>query len=106
MSSDKDKQPQPVALTPLEEKTIDFYGDSITAALVQAGPEGEEVAVPLRPICEYLGLDWSSQRKRIYRDEVLADEILSVVMTTTETGQGKGRREVLSRFRQGPKQRG
>ncbi len=31
--------------------------------------------VPVRPICENLGLSWGSQRNRIYRDEVLRDEL-------------------------------
>ena len=43
--------------------------------------------VPLRPICEYLGLDWSAQFRRLKRDEVLADELTSVAMTTTLVGR-------------------
>lgn len=69
------------ALIPLEEKTVDFYGDNISAALVKVKTR-EEVYVPLRPLCDYLGLDWSSQRKRLNRDQVLADFQGVVVMTT------------------------
>ena len=36
-------------------------------------PNGERQAVvPLRQFCEYLGVDWSAQRQRLVRDEVLA----------------------------------
>jgi len=73
------------ALVPLEEKTVKFYEDEITAALVEIKGKGD-VYVPLRPICEYLGLDWSSQRKRLNRDEVLSSE-LGMVMMTTPSGQ-------------------
>ena len=37
--------------------------------------------VAVKPICENLGLDWSSQKKRIERDDVLNS--VMVVMTTT-----------------------
>ncbi len=59
-------------LTPIEEKTISFYGDEITAALVQVGNESQ-VFVPLRPICDYLGLNWSGQLQRLKRDTVLVE---------------------------------
>ena len=85
------------ALVPIQEKTVEFYGDSITAALVKVEPgQAEQVYVPIRPICEYLGLDWSAQYRRIKRDEVLVEKLLSVAITATERGKGKGQREVLS----------
>ena len=37
--------------------------------------------VAVKPICENLGIDWSSQKKRIERDDVLNS--VMVVMTTT-----------------------
>lgn len=39
--------------------------------------------VPLRPLISALGLDWSSQRKRINRDAILKEEVKGVVITTT-----------------------
>lgn len=88
---------QQQALVPIEERQVDFYGDDITAALVEVGnQEQPQIYVPLRPLCDYLGLDWSSQLKRTRRDEVLADALNSVViMTTGEPGVGQGRRETL-----------
>lgn len=75
------------ALVPVEERQVDFYGDDLTAALVGSDDQGRPlVYVPVRPICDFLGVDWSSQRQRILRDPVLADEIQRVVVTTTHRG--------------------
>jgi hypothetical protein len=83
------------ALIPIEEKTVDFYGDEITAALVEI--EGKtEVYVPVRPVCEYLGLTWSGQFARLKRDPILSKAVVSVHMMRTEIGRGKGSREVLA----------
>lgn len=82
------------SIVPVGERTIEFYGDEIVAALVEHEGEEPKVYVPLRPLCDYLGLDWSAQLKRTRRDEVLRDYLISVVITTTEIGIGKGRREL------------
>lgn len=86
---------QQPALEPTEVKEIDFYGDSITAALVKVD-NIQQVYIPLRAICEYLGLDWASQYQRIKRSELLGETIISVVVMTTEKGKGRGRREVIA----------
>ncbi|HEX6290589.1 MAG TPA: phage antirepressor N-terminal domain-containing protein [Herpetosiphonaceae bacterium] len=72
---------------PEAERTIDFYGDPITVAVM---PDAE-VYVPVRPIAELLGLDWSSQLQRIRRDEVLTRRAATLVMTTTD----QSRREMV-----------
>ena len=70
------------ALTPIEQKTIIFYDDQLTAVLVAV--DGRQVVyVPLRSICDYLGVDWSGQRQRILRDAVLSDVVSGVVITPT-----------------------
>ncbi len=70
------------ALVPTEVRTVDFYGDEIAGALVQL--EGDaQIYIPIRPICEYLGLSWSAQFERIQRDEVLASEAKTVRVTRT-----------------------
>jgi hypothetical protein len=71
------------ALQPLEQKTVLFYEDEITAVLVVEDDE-QEVYVPVRPICDFLGIDWSSQRRRINRDPVLSEVTMSVVITATD----------------------
>ena len=59
------------SLQPLEQRTILFYEDEITAVLVEQ--EGRQVVyVPIRPICDFMGLNWSGQRQRIERDASLA----------------------------------
>jgi hypothetical protein len=74
-------------LTPIEVRTVEFYGDAIAGALVRTGDEAQ-IYVPIRPICAYLGLDWSAQRQRIMRDEVLRDEVRFVVITPTNPQGG------------------
>ncbi len=76
-----------VAIVPVRERFVDFYGDQIVAAQTA----DEEIYVPVRPICVYLGLSWPGQRERINRDPVLAEAIRSVRVTRTEAGE----REVL-----------
>ena len=71
------------ALVPVEQKQVVFYDDEITAVLVRI--EGDEkVYVPVRPICEFLGVSWSGQLRRLNRDAVLSEEIRSVNVTFTE----------------------
>ncbi len=65
------------ALTPIEVRTVEFYGDEIIGALVRTGDEAQ-VYVPIRPLCDYLGLAWSGQFERIKRDEVLSEAIKGV----------------------------
>jgi hypothetical protein len=70
------------ALAPVEQKTVLFYQDEITAVRLASG----EVFIPLRPIVEGLGIDWASQTRRINRDPILAGESrLCVVVTTTQS---------------------
>jgi hypothetical protein len=70
------------ALVPLQVGQVDFYGDGLTVVLVEIGAE-RQVLVPLRQFCQYLGVDWASQYQRTKRDEILAREMMSVVITTT-----------------------
>lgn len=42
---------------------------------------GEEMYVPLRSLTEGLLREWSSQLRRIQRDEILASRVQRVVMT-------------------------
>lgn len=92
--SDKTQIPV-LALIPIEEREVNFYGDSITAALVDV-EDTQQIYVPIRPLCEYLGLDWSAQYRRLKRDVVLSESLNSVaIMATQLPGVGKGRRELL-----------
>lgn len=80
-------------LTIIEQKQVSFYADQITAVLVET-PDGERVVyVPVRPICQLLGVDWSAQRKRINNDEVLKN--VCVAVTATQIGDDQ-RRSMLA----------
>lgn len=47
--------------------------------------------VPIRPICEALGIDFSSQAKRLKRDQILS----STVVTMTTVGGDEKNREMI-----------
>ena len=82
------------ALVPVEQKAVEFYGDELTAVRIDI--EGQSaIYIPVRPICDYMGVDWSSQRQRINRDPVLSQELRPCVVVTTTQGQPDQRREML-----------
>ena len=71
------------ALVPVREQTIDFYGDHLPAGQLADGT----ILVPVRPICEALGLSWPGQLERLRRDPVLSGAVAVVRVTrTTATG--------------------
>ena len=72
------------ALVPTEQKQVLFYDDEVTAVLV-----GDSVYVPIRPICDYLGVDWSAQLQRARRDAVLSEELSGVGVTPTPLNDDK-----------------
>jgi hypothetical protein len=63
----------------IDQKTVLFYEDEITAVRVADGT----IYVPIRPICDHLGVNWSGQYKRIQRDPILSDVVSGVVVTPT-----------------------
>lgn len=71
----------------LRRKTTDFLGLTVYALVDE---EGDQYISP-RHICDELGLGWSSQLKRIKRDDLL---IGSAKQMTTVAADGK-RRKVL-----------
>ncbi len=72
------------ALVPVNEKRIDFYGDELRVFLVE-----DEPYIPVRPICDYLGVSWSGQRERIMRDVVMAESVRFVRVTRTNSSGGR-----------------
>lgn len=70
------------SLTPIEQKEVVFYDDEVTAVRLSDG----RVFVPVRPLVERLGVDWNGQRRRINRDAVLSEEVVSVDVTSTQGG--------------------
>ncbi len=74
------------ALTPVEQRIVVFYEDELTAVVVDMNGR-QVVYVPIRPICDFLGVAWSPQRRRINRDPILSEALTSVTVTVTESGQ-------------------
>lgn len=70
------------ALIPTTSRLVDFYGD-----LLAVGQVDEELYVALRAITDYLGLNWSGQRQRVMRDEVLARRARTVMMRAADGKQ-------------------
>jgi hypothetical protein len=68
-------------LTVIEQKQVTFYGDEILAVRAEDG----SILIPIRPICDLLGVDWSAQRRRINRDPVLSEEMMNVVIPVTDS---------------------
>lgn len=75
-------------IKPIEQKQIMFQGREITAVLVQDTTGRENIYVPLRPLVEGMGMQWSAQLKRIRRNPVLNDvcEFVSVMDTNSKRG--------------------
>lgn len=68
------------ALAPVEQKNVSFYNDEIIAVRAEDG----SVYVPIRPICDNLGVTLAGQRERINRDPVLVEAVTSVSVTLTQ----------------------
>lgn len=71
---------QPVVPTTFHE--YDFYGDLLTIALVD-----NRAYVAIKPVTDFLGLDWPSQYQRVQRDDVLTEEIKLIVATSADGKQ-------------------
>jgi|GEM_PF-512468 len=84
------------ALVPLQQHRVRFYGDDITGVLIEREGRPAEWYVPLRPITEFLGLDWSGQRVRTNSDAVLGPSLISVeIISTQKPGRGQRNRALL-----------
>ncbi len=70
------------ALIPQTVKEIEFYGDILQLATVDG-----VAYVALRPLTEYLGMEWGSQRLRTLRDDVLATEVRQMLMAGADGKQ-------------------
>ncbi len=73
-------------LVPIEHKQVLFYEDNITAVRYEVDGK-EEIYIPIRPICEHLGVAWRAQNQRIQRDPVLSSVVRSGIVTIPEVGK-------------------
>ncbi len=55
---------------------VPFHGTDLLAIL-----DDDRILVPLRPLVKGMGLDWSAQRRRVYRNPIMAEAV--AVMATT-----------------------
>lgn len=62
------------AVDPIEAKTVDFYGDDIPVVRLS----DDRLYVPIIPIANALGLSVEAQRRRVQRDEVMAEDVRNV----------------------------
>ncbi len=76
------------ALVPIDEKKVEFYGDELTAVLVNIQSESQ-IYVPVKPISDALGLDWSAQYRRIQRDQVLSEVSHLIAITAIKPERGR-----------------
>jgi hypothetical protein len=69
-------------LVPQTFREVNFYGDTLPIAVVN-----NIAYVAIRPIAEYLGLAWGSQRNRLLRDDVLSKYSSTIKMTGADGRQ-------------------
>ena len=70
-------------LVPLEERTVLFYEDEIKGVIIRSHLDEEPaIYVPVRPLCDFLGVAWTAQRRRLLEDPVLAQEVVGAVVET------------------------
>ena len=75
-----------VQLASIEQKHVVFYDDELTAVIVQ-GRGRNEAYVLVWPICEFLGVSWTGQRRQINQDPVLLAGAKGVKVTVTPGGR-------------------
>lgn len=77
------------ARQPQEVVEVPFHDQLVLAAVVDASlPLGRALYVPIRPLCDGLGLNWSGQQQRIRRDAVLSRHAEIVCVTHTNPAGG------------------
>lgn len=78
------------SLVIVEQKMVTFYGDEVMAVIVMADGR-HQIYVPLRPICDALGVAWTGQHDRTRRDPVLNELLMSIRVTRTDIEPGNRR---------------
>ena len=81
VDSDETVDQSATVIVPVREQTVNFYGDHLPAGQLADGT----ILVPVKPISDALGLNWSGQQQRIQRDPVLR-EAVSICVIHMEVG--------------------
>jgi hypothetical protein len=71
------------ALVPVDQKTVEFYGDELIAIRAVDG----QIYVSFRHLCKALGLDRASQVQRVRRHEILTEGYEGGAMMASPGGQ-------------------
>lgn len=87
MSDNLPEYPAGEGLVPVEERVVEFYGDELVAVLVMTG-EQPAIYVPLKPIADNMGLDWSAQYRRVQRDPILSEASQLIAVGAIKSRRG------------------
>jgi hypothetical protein len=68
------------AVVPVEQKGVDFYGTELVALRDQEG----NIYVPLRRLCEAIGVDFRGQLTKVSNDPVMREQLQSAPVTLTD----------------------
>ncbi len=79
----------------LDEFPFTFYGDVFTVGLAT----DRKLYVPLRLVCRTLGIDYGAQRRRVLRDEAIADTLVVLRFQNYPHGEGETRPREVSCLR-------
>ena len=63
-------------VVPIEQKQVDFYDDQVVAVRLDDG----RVFVPIRPICDLLGVAWQPQARKLKTDPILSEQAMSITI--------------------------
>ena len=66
---------------------ISFVNFNSTPVATVINTETGQVFVPVKPICEAIGVDWGSQYTKIQQDEVLNSTIVQCIITASDGKQ-------------------
>ncbi len=81
------------SLQPIEQKDVEMYGDSVTAARL---PDGQ-IYVVVAHMCDALGIDTQGQTRRIRNNPVLNDGLTWVDVLSTQGNTAQRRRTQVLR---------
>ncbi len=62
----------------IDQFPFEFYGEFFSLVLA----DDRRLYLPLRRLCDALGINYSSQRKRVLRDEVISDALTNIPLET------------------------
>jgi hypothetical protein len=93
MSDETQGHEREAPLVPVEQGTVDFYGEPILVPITSI-EHVVVIYVPLRLLCENMNISWPGQRERALRDPVLGKVARRVRITRT-LGTGSGTQSML-----------